>query len=175
MSVIRRAPRGRPSIGFQLEVPAEVECLEGAVVTCRERGEDGRTVGELVARVFAAALIIDRDGILADKASEALAQETRAPAAPALEVMLPGATGFRAEAIQRAPLPYVHVFALAAPDSVDGGILVTIRSLRPDWPAAEQMLSSLRLLTRHGKLATSDEPGANDNATVLPVVVIKRP
>jgi len=166
-----------PRVGFQLEVPPEVERVDGAVVTCRERREDGRTVGELEASVFAAALVIDRDGILAEKARDQLARETNDAAAPALAVVLPGAAGFRADAVQRTALPYVHVFALAVPDIVDGGVLITIRSSSSDWPAAEHMLRSLRLITRHGKLAVAVEHDghyANDNTSLLPVVVTRQ-
>src|SRR5262245_22226349 len=72
----RREPRGRPAIGFQLDVPREVELRDTTVLRCREvrpgNGGEGKPVGELEASVFAAALIIDRDGILSEKASEVI-------------------------------------------------------------------------------------------------------
>jgi len=152
----------------------ELERRVGPVVTCREVRQDGRTVGELEASVFAAALIIDRDGILADKARGVMARAADVASAPTFDVVLPGAAGCRADAVQRTSLPYVYVSALAARDSVDGGVLVTIRSLSPDWPAAEHMLRSLRVLTRQGKLAEGYEHGVNDNAPLFPLVVANR-
>jgi hypothetical protein len=170
--VIRREARGRPFLGFQLEVPLELDRFDGPVVACRELRPDGRLAGELEVSVFAAALIIDRDGILADKACDVLGRETGVACAPAVAVALPGAAGFRADAVQQTALPYLQVFALAADDIVDGGVLVTIRSAAPDWPAAEHALRSLRLLTRGGRIATSAEA---DAAALLPLVVPRRP
>jgi hypothetical protein len=172
-SIYRRAPRGRPLIGFQLEAPGEVELRDGAVLKCREVRQDGRIMGELEASVFAAALIIDRDGILQEKALEVIGTEVPVRrGASAVAVRLPGATGFRADAIQTTQLPYVYVFAIAAPDlGVDGGVLITIRSASPDWPAADHMLRSLRILTRHG---TAPVTGELDGEPILPVVAPTR-
>jgi hypothetical protein len=179
-SIIRQEPRGRPAVGFQLEVPGEVEVEDEptnepaneAVIVCRERRPDGRLVGELEARVFAGAMIIDRDGILAEKASEVLGGETQRMGEAAVAVVLPGASGFRAEAVVRTMLPYIYVFAVAAADGVvDGGVVVTIRSAAPDWPAAEHMLRSLRILTRTGRIATNYDA---QDGPILPVVAPKR-
>lgn len=163
-------------MGFQLEVPPELERFDGPVVACRELRPDGRLVGELEVSVFAAALIIDRDGVLADKACEVLGRQIGEAAGvanpPAVAVMLPGAVGFRADTVQRTALPYVHVFALAADAIVDGGVLITIRSAAPDWPAAEHVLRSLRLLTRGGRIAINAEV---DEVPLLPLVVPRRP
>jgi len=157
-SLYRRPPRGRPSIGFQLDAPREVELREGPVLTCRELRQDGRLVGELEVGVFSAALIIDRDGILAEKAREIISREAAEQTqAVAVAVRLPGASGFRAGAVVRAALPYVHVFALAADDGVDGGVLVTVRCASPDWTAADHILRSLRIVTRHGIAAANDD------------------
>jgi hypothetical protein len=160
-------------IGFQLEVPREVELREGQVLKCREVLQGGRTLGELEVSVFAAALVIDRDGILSEKACEVLGREAMVRGGPtAVAVTLPGASGFRAEAVQNTPLPYRYVFAIAPPDlGVDGGILITIRCASPDWPAADHMLRSLRILTRNGRVATNDDIG---DAPLLPVVVPRR-
>jgi hypothetical protein len=157
-STYRRPPRGVPAIGFQLEAPGEVELRDGAVLTCRELQLDGRPIGELEVRVFAAALIIDRDGLLAKAACDELDRQARSPqGATAVAVQLPGTSGFRAEAVARTALPYVYVFAVAPPGGVDGGVLVTVRSARPDWLAADHMLASLRILTRHGVAAANDD------------------
>lgn len=172
-SMYRRAPRGRPLIGFQLEAPGEVELRDGAVLKCCEVRQGGRIVGELEVSVFAAALVIDRDGILAEKAREVIACEVPIRGgATAVAVRLPGASGFRADAVHGTRLPYVYVFAVAPHDlGVDGGVLITIRSASPDWPAADHMLRSLRILTRHGTAPLSDEP---DSELMLPVVAPTR-
>jgi hypothetical protein len=168
-STYRRPPCGRSSIGFQLEAPREVALRDGAMLVCREVRQDGRTMGELEVGVFAAALVIDRDGILAEKAREGLERQARGHGeAIAVAVSLPGASGFRAEAVEDTPLPYVSVSAVAPHDlGVDGGLLVTVRSARPDWPAADHILRSLRILTRHGMAAANDEVA---DAAILPIV-----
>lgn len=131
---------------------------------CREVRADGRVIGELEATVFPAALIIDRDGILAEKAAQV------AGGAPAVPVRLAGASGYRADAMQGTALPYVYVFAMAPEaDGVDGGVLVTVRSAQPDWPAGDHMLRTLRLVTRRGVVA-NDEP----DAPVLPMIAPRR-
>ncbi len=156
-------------IGFQLEVPCEVELLEGPTLRCRELLQDGRTRGELEISRFAAALVIDRDGILSEKACEVLAGEATLRRGPtAVAVALPGASGFRADAVLSATLPYRHAFAIAPPDlGVDGGIAIVVRCASPDWPAADHMLRSLRILTRTGRVATQAEV---DDGPLLPVV-----
>lgn len=169
----RRPPRGRPMLGFQLEVPREVELREGATLRCREVLQGGRTLGELEVSVFAAALVIDRDGILAEKACEVLGHEVTVRGGPsAVPVALPGGSGFRAEAVQNSALPYRYVFAVAPSDlGVDGGVLVTVRCASPEWPAADRMLRSLRILTRSGQVAISQDA---DDAPLLPVIVPRR-
>ena len=133
----RLLPRGVPPVGFVVDTGAlEVTSLPGRVRCAEPR------IGELEVAVFAAALIIDRDGILAAKASAAAAG-----AAP-LPVELHGASGYRAETIVLdGPLRYLLVFALAQDDAIDGGVLVTIRSAQPEWPAADELLASLRILS----------------------------
>jgi hypothetical protein len=159
-------------IGFQVEVPAEVAVQDGPVLTCREVLRDGRTLGEIEVSVFAAGLVIDRDGVLADRARDGIAQEAGVRGEPtAVAVRLPGASGFRADAVHGAPLPYRHVFAIAPDDVVDGGVLITIRCASPDWPAADHMLRSLRVLTRSGRVATHTEV---DDGPLLPIVAPRR-
>jgi hypothetical protein len=165
----RRAPRGRPSIGFQLEVPPELELHDGPELSCREVRPDGRVVGELEISLFAAALVIDQDGILAEKAVDALSRlTTLRRTVVAQPVALPGANGFRTAAVNSGPLPYLYVFAIAPANlGVDGGVLITIRAAGPDWAAADQVLRSLRVLTRNGRVATNIDA---DDAPILPVV-----
>jgi hypothetical protein len=68
-------------------------------------------------------------------------------------------------------LPYRYVFAIAPDEVVDGGVLITIRCASPDWPAADHMLRSLRVLTRNGRVATHAE---FDDGPVLPLVAPRR-
>jgi hypothetical protein len=164
-------------IGFQLEVPREVELREGVTLKCREVLQGGRTLGELEISVFGAALVIDRDGILAEKACEVLGREATVRGGPsAVAVTLPGGTGFRADAVTNTTLPYRYVFTLAPSDlGVDGGILIVIRCASPDWPAADHMLRSLRVLGRTGRMATPEiEDGIALDAPLLPVLAPRR-
>lgn len=171
-STYRRLPRGRPMIGFQLDVPPEIELREGPVLKCREALQEERMLGELEISVFAAALIIDRDGLLAEKARKVLGLEATLRGDPtAVAVRLPGAAGFRADAVQNTALPYRCVFAIAPDEVVDGGVLITVRCASPDWPAADRMLRSLRVLTRSGRVATHAE---FDEGPLLPVVTPRR-
>lgn len=173
VSLYRRPPRGWPPLGYQLEVPREMEVRDGPVLAGREVRADGRTIGEIEIRVFAAALVIDRDGILADKACEVLSREAAARERPAaVAVELPGATGYRADSVQRTELPYRQVFAIAPGDlGINGGVLITIRSASPDWPAAEHMLRTLRFTTRAGTMTANEGARA---APVLPMVARHR-
>ena len=169
----RRAANGRPSIGFQLEVPPGVALQEGPALQCREARSDGRVVGELEVSIFPAALVIDRDGILAEKAAEAMTRlaTLRRPVVPT-PISLPGANGFRAAAVCSAALPYIYSFAIAPSDlGVDGGVLITIRAAGPSWPAADHVLRSLRVLTRTGRVATNCEA---DDSPMLPVIAAGR-
>jgi hypothetical protein len=177
----RQLPSTGRSIGFELSTPSEIDVQPiergDTLVRCRERRPDGKTVGELEVSVFKAALVIDRDGILEEKASE-VADGVAADGAhvsAAVPVSLPGASGFRADVeparATPAPLPYVHVFAIASHDlGVDGGVIVTVRSAAPEWPAAETIMKSLRILGRRSKTANDvgvDEPPALPMAPIL--------
>jgi hypothetical protein len=156
-------------IGFQLEVPGEVQLSEGPTLRCREVLRDGRTRGELEISLFPAALVIDREGILAEKACELLAREATVRGGPtAVAVALPGASGYRADAVLGATLPYRYAFAIAPPDlGIDGGVAIVVRCASPDWLAADQMLRSLRILTRTGRIATQADV---DEGPLLPVI-----
>jgi len=169
--------RGLPAIGLEMTAPTEVELTPvpagAAVVRCCER-RGGKTVGELEIEMFSAALIIDRDGILEEKAREAAHNSSAqvVTIAGTFAVSLPGASGYRAdvEPPGRVALPYVYVFAMAPHDlGIEGGVIVTVRSAQPEWPAAEAILGSMRLLTRHGRpQAANDE--TNEHGPLLPVI-----
>lgn len=154
----RRPAQGRPRIGFQFDVPAEIELREGPAILCREQVE-GRVVGELEISVFAASLVIDRDGALAAKASGEIAREHACTVA-AVPVQLPGANGYRAELVRRAQLPYLSVIALVPHDGIEGGVLIKARAARPEWSAGDQILASLRIITRNG-VSTQNEGDSN--------------
>ncbi|MEO7094236.1 MAG: hypothetical protein ABI175_13355 [Polyangiales bacterium] len=157
-----------------MTAPTEVELTPigagASVLRCREH-KDGRTVGELEVSMFAAALLIDRDGILEEKAREAAESSAEAASvAGTFAISLPGASGYRAdvEPSRKFGLPYIHVFAMAPHDlGIQGGVIVTVRSAQPEWPAAQEILGSLRLLTRNGGgQAANDE----EHAPLLPIV-----
>lgn len=141
------------------------------MVRCTE-ARDGETIGELEVEVFKAALVIDRDGILAEKVSQVCLRQPGRVSAP-LPVSLPGASGFRAsvELVRpmgqpQEPLPWVYVFAIAPHDlGVDGGVLVTVRSASREWPSADRILRSLKVFGR--RPATANDAQV---LTLLPLV-----
>lgn len=164
MGMAYRQVARRGVLGFELSAPSEVVVTpSGSGVTIAERRGD-LVVGEINIRPFQAALIIDRDGILEEKACEVAAAAGATVAA--VPFALPGATGYRADvALGRgAALPYIHVLAMADDGGVDGGLLVIVRSASPEWPAADAILQSMRLVNRHGVVH------ANDGDLHLPVV-----
>jgi hypothetical protein len=147
----RQLPRrGLPAIGYSIETELPLLPVDQSM-RCSER-RDGKVIGELAVELFAASLVIDRDGVLSDRARDAVGGEPVA-------ITLPGASGYRSEAVVRETLPYRYAFAIAHDGAIDGGILITIRCARPDWPAAEAMLRSLRVLTRHGTVPANDDAG----------------
>src|SRR5262245_20315573 len=87
IDMYRQLPTTSRRIGFEIEPPREVEVQAGDVVRCRERA-GGETIGELEVSVFHAALVIDRDGILEEKAQSAVerAAEPGARVLPAIPV-----------------------------------------------------------------------------------------
>lgn len=161
----RQPPTMARRVGFEIDPPLEVTVQPyGTTVRCQQLKADGAPLGELELEVFHAALVIDRDGILEEKVRAAIAKA--APGATVLQPMpveLSGASGFRADAepartvgaaTTTSALPYVHVFAIAPDDlGVDGGLLVTVRSASPEWPAADKILASLRILSRRSTQA----------------------
>src|SRR5256885_142179 len=150
----RQLPNAR-RVGFVFDPPTDVEVRPGdGSVHCSQVRGDGRPIGELDVAVFQAALVIDRDGILEEKVHEAAIAE-HGRVTPAIPVSLPGASGYRAEVERvRGALPYVYVFAIAPHDlGVQGGVIVTVRCATPEWPAADAILRSLRILVRGGVTA----------------------
>jgi hypothetical protein len=171
----RQLPTASRRIGFEIEPPSTIEVQPGDVVCCKEL-RDGKTVGELEVSVFHAALVIDRDGILEEQVHTLLerAKEPGARMYAPIPVSLPCASGYRAElevvrpsGVARAALPHVYVFAMAPHDlALDGGLLVTVRCATPDWPAADAILRSLKILSRKGVVAND----ADDSAPTLPLI-----
>jgi hypothetical protein len=144
------------------------------VLVCREPG-----LGELAVELFAAGLIIDRDGILEQMASDAARHAVVAPAAGDIRGVMPvelaeGPNGYVAEVDLRrdergAPpeLPYLDIFVVAPADlAVPGGALVTVRRAGDEWPAGAEMLASLRLGAQGG--------AANDMRSAMPVIGRRR-
>jgi hypothetical protein len=173
----RQLPTASRRIGFEIETPSTLEVQPGAasVKLCEQR--DGTTIGELEVSVFHAALVIDRDGILEEKAQSEIdrAREPGARVQLPMPVSLPGASGFRADlevvrpmGSDRPALPYVYVFAMAPHDlALDGGLVVTVRCAYPEWPAADAILRSLKFLSRGGKPAAND---GNEARSSMPLV-----
>jgi len=147
---------GYGRIGYLVAPPSGVEVVRSGEVThCRQQAGD-TLIGEVEISVFRAALVIDRDGILEERARHAIVDEVAAGAhvLEPMPVELAGASGWRVDAQYRKgagmpKLPYVYVFALASDDlGVDAGVLVTVRSAAPEWSVADQIVQSLKIFTR---------------------------
>ncbi|MGE0403143.1 MAG: hypothetical protein AB7T06_40930 [Kofleriaceae bacterium] len=144
------------TLSLELEAPTGVELVPVTpeVLRASELRPDGAPLGELEVSTFQASLIIDRDGVLEDKA-RTLA-ESAAPAAridSCVPVSLQGISGYRAEAsvrsIKRPELPYIHVFVLAPDDlRINGGLVIVARSARLEWAAGDAIIASLKVLGR---------------------------
>lgn len=160
----RQLPSPGKAIGFELQTPSNVDVQTNergdTLVRCRQ-DDAGKPVGELEVATFQAPLVIDRDGVLEQKASTAADDAAGAGArvsAP-VPIELPGASGYRADVAPARPgasvqLPYVQVFAVASNDyGVQGGLIVTVRSAAPEWPAADAILQSLKILGRRSRTA----------------------
>jgi len=154
----RLPPTVSRRIGFEVTAQAPFE-LDGETARCRQLD------GEIEISVFKAALVIDRDGILEEKARHAIVDEV-AGGADVLEPMpvtVGTASGWRIDAeyrrgATRPALPYIYVFALAPEDlGVDAGVLVIVRSASPEWPTADAIVQSLKILSR--RTATANDRG----------------
>jgi len=164
---------GYRRISYEVAPPSDVEVVRaGETTRCRQQ-QGGATIGELEITLFKAALVIDRDGILEEKACSVAGgvAPDGAHVSGAVPVSLPGASGYRADVepprATPAPLPYVHVFAIASHDlGVDGGVIVTVRMAAPEWPAAESIMKSLRILGRRSKTANDVAP---DDSPLMPM------
>lgn len=160
--------RGLPPIGLELEAPDEIELTPIAsgetLLRCRQHA-DGKTIGELEISLFAAALLIDREGSLADKActvAEGTVPGARVPGAVA--VSFPEVSGYRADVEPTRAHGYIYVFTFAPADHViQGGALVVVRTSLAEWPAADAIIASLRLVTKRGITsgdASAGRPGS---------------
>ncbi|HTJ42600.1 MAG TPA: hypothetical protein VL463_10930 [Kofleriaceae bacterium] len=184
--------RGLPAIGFSIRIPDAIATAtttsiapdRATLLTCRELDRDGLAVGELELGAFSAALIMDRDGILEQMVAVEADRALVAPASGRRESLLPfdydgGASGYRADVVLlrdargevKPRMPYLAWCALGTGEIVDAGIFVTIRCARPEWPACEELLNSLRIV-RQGGAWTS--PAANDEMPHLPLVGRRR-
>jgi hypothetical protein len=138
-------------------------------VTVESAGEDAiklraverrgnRPIGELEIRVFAARMIMDRDGVLLDAAT-ALAEELfAAPRDGYLgasgSITLPAGEAFRADmtvtrdaAGGMPAFPYKSVLALGHPDfMIHAALLIVVQHAEADWPAGDAMLQSLAFI-----------------------------
>lgn len=156
----RQPPTTSRRIGFELEPPEDMT-VEPTKTGARVRGP----AGEIEVEVFAAALVIDRDGILQEKLQNAidavLASDFGARVLETIPIELTGASGYRADielvrpmGVARPQRPYVLVFAIAPLDfGIDGGVIVRVRSVSAEWNAVDHILHSMRILTRRGNTA----------------------
>lgn len=160
LAPLTAARRGRPPIGFTVDVAAELTveqpvAANAPFVRGHER-EGARVVGELEIDVFAASLVMDADRALEDVALAALdglgaggVVRARAPQHVELEdgvhAVRLQADRLREASGARPALPYVTIVALAGP-SVRGGVLVTACAADDRWDAGERAIDSVRVL-----------------------------
>ena len=187
--------RGLPAIGFSIRAPEGVELIQTAPIApdratlliCRELDPDGHVIGELEVGAFSAALIMDRDGILEQMVEVEAERALTAPASGRRDSVLPveydsGATGFRADVVllrdasgeAKPRCPYLAFCALGAAEIVDAGLFVTLRCARPEWPTAELVLSSLRIVRMGGSWSAAVPAPANDEMPHLPLLGRRR-
>jgi hypothetical protein len=145
-------------LSLELDPPSGVELLPVSpdVVRMREQQANGAPVGELEVSTFKAQLLIDREGVLEEKArTVAESADPGARVDSCNPIVLSGVSGYRVEAAVRArerpALPYIHVLVVA-PDDVrfNGGLVITARSARLEWAAGDAIIASLKLLGRRG-------------------------
>jgi hypothetical protein len=157
---VAAARRGRPPVGFALYVGEGLtvespELPAAPLARCTELSA-GRPIGVVDADVFAASLVMDPDGALAEvvaAALERLSEGGVARARPPLSFDRDdGVHGvrlladlLREHAGARPALPYVTLVALAGP-SVRGGVLLVSRAAEESWPAGERLLDSVQVL-----------------------------
>lgn len=150
---------GYGRIRYEVASPSGVETVRTGETTRIREARGGATIGELEITMFRAALVIDRDGILEDKVRAAIAREVGADIYEPGVVEVAGASGWQMSAVyrrgpQQPALPYVYVYALASDDlGIDGGVLVTVRTASPQWPAADQIVQSLKIVSRGTNVA----------------------
>lgn len=143
------------------------------VLRAHQRSDEGRTVGELELGIFSASFIIDRGGVLKELVEATAGLALGGPAAGKLlgageASFAAGASGYRMDVVltaggeaaeARPACPYVTWIALASDDLVlPGGLFATIRSATPSWPAASQLLDSLRISGLAGARAPLGSP-----------------
>ena len=184
--------RGLPAIGFALSVPDGLELIRtepiapnrATLLVVRERAGDP-VIGELELGAFSAALIMDRDGILEQMVAVEADRALAPPASGRRDSVLPielssGTSGYRADVVllrdragvAKPALPYHAFLALGTPDIVDAGIFVSVRTAKPEWPALDAMLATLRVVRGGGSWAAS--PPVDDDMPHLPLLGRRR-
>jgi hypothetical protein len=184
--------RGLPAIGFSIIAPEGVELVKtepvaanrATLLVCRERDEAGRVLGELEIGAFSAALIMDRDGILAQMVEVEAERALTAPASGHHErtravEYAGGARGYRSEVVllsvgpgmPKPREPYLSFCALGSAEIIDAGLFVSVRSQQPSWTHDHDLLESLRIVRLGGSWNTES---ASQGATVLPFIGRRR-
>jgi hypothetical protein len=154
---------GVTPVGFRLDIPegVVVQPSDPKIIQLRAtetRAATGRPLGELEIRVFAARLIMDRDGVLLD-AARALAEELYAAPRDGWlgatgTVELPAGEAWRADVqVTRDErglipiLPYKSVYALGHPNAiVHAALLIVVQHAEATWLAGDEMLQSLEFV-----------------------------
>lgn len=186
----RATERGLPPVEIRFRSAASLHVTDlaverqegGAVVFAEEIGPTGRRIGTIEIGLFSASLVIDRVGVLHEKARAGA--ETSLAHARLLgegEVELDGgASGYRIDALlqldeegrARPDCPYASWLALAGDDPVArAGVFAVVRSAVPDWPAASALLASLEIV-RSGAPRTRD---GRDHAGSLGLPLVRCP
>jgi hypothetical protein len=140
------------TLSVEVDAPAGVELVPVTpeLVRASERRVDGAPIGELELSTFKASLLIDREGVLEEKARLLAESVPNATVDSCDPVSLAGASGYRVQAYirqrERAPLPYIHVHVVAPDDvRINGGLVVVARSQRLDWAAGDAIVASLKV------------------------------
>lgn len=150
--------RGLPALGLAFSAPAALTwtpCTDGALLGRGiERGADGAVVGELELALIPAALIMDRDGVLA-----ALAQRAADRLDAALDAIgpctWPGLAGTVATLVRRdrAALPYLTIHVVTGDSVVAGAVELIARHAAHSWPVLDDVVASLRVAAKDAQLA----------------------
>lgn len=186
----RAIERGLPAVELRFRVLPGLTVVElpagdgdAPLFRCEELGTGGRVIGALELHLFPVALVIDRIGVLAERARAWANRELTGSARWRLlvegEVELAGGTaGHRIDVLMqsnsegrfRPSAPYASWLALASRDAVvPAGVLAVVHSAAPVWRAGTVVLDSLEILGSSGA-GSKPAGGSGGPRMVLPLV-----